>query len=227
MQDKEKYPIRGGGSEPFLIYKRLRGQEQAFIDLIINPEIVHYCLEQLYNFCYENTRRIYEQIPGKIMITYVSEDMGEQDNLMYSPEQIRKFFLPGMKKMIELAHEAGTYVMHHNDGAIRKILPDLIEAGIDILNPVQWRCKGMERKKLKKDFGNKLVFHGAMDNQYTLAFGSEEEICQEVIDNINILGKDGGYILAPCHNIQAISSPKKIISMYKTVLYNSNYINSK
>ena len=79
IEGNEMYPIRGGGSEPFLIYKSLRGQEQAFMDLVEHPEIVHYCLDKLFDLAYENTRRIYEQIPGQVMITYVAEDMGGQD----------------------------------------------------------------------------------------------------------------------------------------------------
>lgn len=213
---KEDYPIRGGGSEPFLLYKNLRGQEQAFMDLILNPEMVHYCLDKLFHLAYENTRRIYEQIPGKVMITYVAEDLGSQEGLLFSPAQIREFLLPRMKRMIDLAHQAGAYVFHHSDGAIRDILPDLIEAGIDVLNPIQWRCKGMDREGLKRDFGDKVVFHGGVDNQYTLAFGTVEQVRQEVIDNLRILGNGGGYILAPCHNIQAISPPENIVAMYDT-----------
>lgn len=215
IKGKEKYPIRGGGSEPFLTYKNLRGQEQAFMDLILNPGIVHYCLDKLFDLCYENTRRIYERIPGKVMITCVAEDLGAQEDLMYSPQQIREFLIPGMKRMIDLAHQAGAFVFHHDDGAIRKILPDMIEAGIDVLNPVQWPCKGMEREGLKQDFGDKLIFHGGVDNQHTLPFGSVEEVRKEVFDNLRILGEGGGYILAPCHNIQAVSPPENIIAMYE------------
>ena len=211
-----KYPISGGGSEPFLTYKNLRGQEQAFIDLSINPEIVHFCLDNLFDLCYENTLRIYEQIPGKVTVSYIAEDLGAQDDLMYSPAHINEFFIPGMKRMIDLAHQAGAFVFHHNDGAIRKIIPSMIEAGIDILNPIQWRCKGMERESLKRDFGDKLIFHGGVDNQYTLAFGSVEEVRQEVTYNLSILGEGGGYILAPCHNIQAVSPPENIVAMYQT-----------
>jgi uroporphyrinogen decarboxylase len=216
IQTLEEYPIRGGGSEPFLVYKYLRGDAQAFIDLIEHPEMVHFCMEKIYTYSYENTRRIYERIPGKVQITYVAEDLGAQDDLMYSPEQIREFFLPGMKKMIQLAHEAGAFVFHHDDGAIRKIIPDLIEAGIDALNPVQWRCKGMERGGLKRDFGTSLIFHGGVDNQYTLPFGSPDEVRREVAENISILGKDGGYIIAPCHNIQSVTSPENIEALYET-----------
>ena len=135
---------------------------------------------------------------------------------MYSQAHIREFFIPRMKKVMDLAHQAGAFVFHHSDGAIRKIIPDMIESGIDILNPIQWRCKGMEREALKRDFGNKLIFHGGVDNQYTLAFGSVEEVRKEVMDNIRILGKGGGYILAPCHNIQAVSPPENIVAMYET-----------
>lgn len=194
----------------------MRGEEQAFIDLIENPEIVHYCLDKLFDLAYENTRRIYETIPGKVLITYVAEDLGSQTGLMYSPAQIREFLLPRMKRMMDLARQNGAFVFHHSDGAIRPILPDLVEAGIHVLNPVQWRCPGMDREGLKRDFGDKLIFHGAMDNQYTLPFGTVEEVRQEVLDNYRILGQGGGYILAPCHNIQSITPPENIVAMYET-----------
>ncbi len=212
----ERRPIKGGGSEPFLDYCALRGREQAFMDLVLHPEIVHYCLDKLFDLCYENTRRLYEAIPGKVLITHIAEDLGSQESLMFSPAQIREFLLPRMKRMIDLVHEAGAYVHFHSDGAIRDILPDMIDLGIDILNPIQWRCKGMDREGLKRDFGDRLIFHGGMDNQYTLAFGTVEEVRQEVRDNLRILGKGGGYILAPCHNIQSVSPPENIVAMYET-----------
>lgn len=212
---QEMYPIRGGGSEPFLIYKHLRGQEQAFIDLIEHPDIVHYCLNKLFDLAYENTVRIYEQIPGKVVLSYVAEDMGGQNDLMLSPTHIREFLLPGMKRMIDLAHEAGAFVFHHNDGNCRRIIPDMIEAGIDLLNPIQWWSTGMDRAELKRDFGDKVIFHGAMDNQHTLPFGSREDVRQEVLENLDILGKGGGYILAPCHNIQSITPPENVVAMYE------------
>jgi uroporphyrinogen decarboxylase len=92
----------------------------------------------------------------------------------------------------------------------------MISLGIDVLNPIQWRCAGMEREELKRDFGDDVIFHGAVDNQYTLAFGSVEEVRTEVEENIEILGDGGGYILAPCHNIQAVSPPENIVAMYET-----------
>jgi uroporphyrinogen decarboxylase len=211
----EEYPIKGGGSEPFLTYKKLRGEEQAFIDLIENPDIVRYCLGKLFDLAYENTVRTYEQIPGKVTLTYVSEDMGGQADLLFSPAHIREFLLPGMKRMIDLAHQAGAFVFHHNDGNCRRIIPDMIEAGIDILNPIQWRSTGMDREELKREFGDEVVFHGAMDNQHTLPFGNPAEVRREVLENLQILGRGGGYILAPCHNIQPITPVENILAMYE------------
>jgi len=123
VRGKEDYPVKGGGSEPFLVYKELRGEQQAYLDLITNPEIVQYCLDKLFDLAYQNTLRIMESIPDRVNICYIAEDMGSQKDLMFSPKHIRTFLFPGMKRMIELAHSAGAYVFHHNDGNIVRILP--------------------------------------------------------------------------------------------------------
>ncbi len=214
LRGKDHLPVMAGGSEPFLTYCHLRGQEQAYVDMIESPEMVHYGLENLYRLCYTTTQRIYEQIPGRVTATSVSEDMGTQESLLFSPAQIRQFFFPHMKRMMDLVHQGGAYVMTHSDGAVRAIIPELIALGMDILDPVQWRCRGMEREGLKRDFGDRIVFHGAMDNQYTMAFGSEAEIRREVRDNIRILGEGGGFILGPCHNLQPVTAPELVVAMY-------------
>jgi len=211
----EEYPIRGGGSEPFLIYCRLRGMEQAFVDMVLNPEMVHYCLDKLFGLCYEITTRVYEQIPGKVLFSYVAEDMGSQKGLMFSRKHIREFLLPRMKRMIDLVHQGGAFAFHHNDGNCREIIPDMIEAGIDILNPIQWRSDDMDREGLKRDFGDQIIFHGGVDNQQTLPFGTVEDVKEEVLDNLRILGAGEGYILAPCHNIQSITPPENVVAMYE------------
>ena len=107
--------------------------------------------------------------------------------------------------------------MHHDDGAIRTCFPTLIEAGIDILNPVQWRCHGMEREGLARDFGSQLIFHGGMDNQQTLPFGSAAAVREQVAENIRIFRNTKGYILAPCHHIQANTPTENIVAMYAAV----------
>jgi uroporphyrinogen decarboxylase len=135
---------------------------------------------------------------------------------MMSPRHIRAFLLPGMKRMIDLIHQNGAYVFHHDDGNCRRMLPELIDAGIDLLNPIQWRCSGMGREELKRDFGERLVFHGGMDNQVTLPFGTADDVRREVRDNLRILGEGGGYILAPCHNIQPLTPVENVVAMYET-----------
>lgn len=216
VRGREHRVIRGGGSEPFLTYKSLRGEQQAFIDLLANPEIVRYCLGKMFDFCYEFTRRIFETVPGAVSITYVAEDLGGQEGLMYSPEQIREFLLPGMRRMNDLTRQHGSHAFFHSDGAVRDILPDIIAIGAEVLNPIQWRCPGMARETLKADFGAQLVFHGGVDNQHTLPFGSRSGVETEVIDNLRILGAGGGYILAPCHNLQPITPPENIVALYET-----------
>jgi uroporphyrinogen decarboxylase len=213
---KEDYPILAGHYEPFLIYKDLRGQQNAFMDLVEKPELVHFCMDKLFDLCFTEIQRMYEQIPGKVMLSYVAEDMGGQEDLMMSPVHIRQFLLPKMEQIIDYIHSHGAYVFHHNDGSIRRILPDMIAAGIDILNPIQWRSKNMDRRELKKDFGNNVVLHGAVDNQHTLPFGSQADVRAEVLENLKILGNGGGYILAPCHNIQPITPIENILTMYET-----------
>ncbi len=215
---KEDYPVQGGGSQPFLIYKDLRGMQQAYMDLIENPELVHYCLDKMFGFCYDDTVRIYETLPGRIDLSMVAEDFGGQERLLFSRQHILEFLLPRMKRMMDLAHESGVYVYFHSDGAIREVLPDLIAAGIDILNPIQWRCRGMARDGLKHDFGDKVILHGGVDNQHTLPFGSVNDVRAEVRYNLEVMGAGGGYILAPCHNIQAISPPENVVALYEAGL---------
>ena len=213
---QEKRPIRGGGSEPFLRYAALRGQEQAYMDLVLNPPMVHYCLDRLFDLAYQDTLRIFETIPHKVMITYVAEDLGSQEGLLFSIAHIREFLFPRMKRMMDLARQHGSHVFTHSDGAVRPVIADLIALGVEVLNPIQWRCKGMEREGLKRDFGGRLIFHGGVDNQHTLPFGSAGDVRREVRDNLRILGAGGGYILAPCHNIQSITPMANVVAMYET-----------
>lgn len=223
LAGKDEYPVWASGWEPFLRYKYMRGEQQAFIDLIDNPAIVEFCMEKLFLFFYEKTARTLEQARGKVLLYGMGEDLGSQSSLLYSPEHIRTYFLPLHKRMIDMAHQAGCYVSFHSDGAIRKILPDLIELGVDLLDPIQWRCDDMERAALKRDFGGRLVLHGGMDNQFTLPFGTVVDVRQEVLDNIRLLGYDGRYVLGPCHNIQYVGPAENIVAMYDTAYEHGRY----
>ncbi len=212
----EDLPIRAGRSQPFQTYVNLRGIEKAYIDLAGNREYAEYCLDKLFDFAYENTRRIFETIPDVVTISYVAEDFGSQENLLFSPRIIRNIFVPRMKRMIDLVHEGGAYAFFHSDGAIREIIPNMIAAGIDALGPLQWRAKGMDRAGLKADFGDQVILRGGVDNQQTIPFGSADDVRQEVLDNLRILGAGGGYILAPCHNMQPVTPIENVIALYET-----------
>ena len=215
VRGHEEYPTCGGGSQPFLTYTELRGLELAYRDLIANREFVEYCLDRLFDMAYELTERVYAALPGQVLLSMVAEDFGSQNGLLFSPRVIREVFIPRMKRIADLAHSAGVYVITHSDGAVRKIIPELVAMGADLLNPIQWRCTGMDRAELKRDFGDQLVFHGGVDNQQTLAFGTADDVRAEVADNLRLLGAGGGYILAPCHNIQAVSPPENVVALYE------------
>lgn len=208
--------IEGCYVAPFFWHNYVRGLEQSCMDLIAEPELTEYILERITQFCWEYATRFFEAGRGKIHITQVTDDYGSQHGLMISEECYRRWFKPIQRKFINLAHTAGILVMHHDDGAIRPIIPDLIELGVDILNPIQHVCPGMELAGLKRDFGDKLCFHGGVDNQDVLPHGSIAAVRREVRDCIATLGKDGGYILAPCHNIQPVTPVENILAMYET-----------
>jgi uroporphyrinogen decarboxylase len=211
------YPILGGCYEPFYLYCRLRGMEQALADLAVNPAVAEAALERIYYIHESVIRRTLEAAHGRIDFIYVAEDLGTQDTLLMSPVSFRRFLKPWMRKMIDLAHSLGAKVMHHDDGAIRPLLPELIEIGIDVLNPIQWRCAGMGREELARDFGKSLVFHGGVDNQRTLPFGTPDDVRREVADNIRIFRQGKGYVVAPCHNLQPNTSTENILALYEAV----------
>ncbi|MGO8817638.1 MAG: uroporphyrinogen decarboxylase family protein [Terriglobia bacterium] len=211
------YPILGGCYEPFYLYCRLRGMEQALADLGVNPAVAEAALERIYYIHEVIIRRTLEAAGGLVDFVYVAEDLGTQDTLLMSPASFRRFLKPWMQKMIDLIHSFGVKVMHHDDGAIRPLLPELIEIGVDVLNPIQWRCKGMEREGLTRDFGKSLVFHGGVDNQQTLPFGTPDDVKREVAENIRIFSKGKGYIVGPCHNLQPNTPTANILAMYEAV----------
>jgi uroporphyrinogen decarboxylase len=128
-----------------------------------------------------------------------------------------QFYREPTQKAIDLAKSFGIQVFHHDDGDIRKLLPRLVEMGMQVLNPIQWRCGDWDLDWLKDEFGQDLCFHGGIDNQHTLPFGTVDDVVAEVRRIKNTLGKDGtGLIIAPCHNIQAITPVENIVAMYQT-----------
>lgn len=145
----------------------------------------------------------------------LTDDLGSQTCPLISLSIYKEFLMPHHKAMIGLCKEYGIKVFHHDDGSMRQFIPYLFEMGIDILNPIQHNCPEMDMNELKEQFGTKICFHGAVDNQSVLPFGTTEEVRQEVRRCIDALASDKtGYILAPCHNIQSCTPIENIIAMY-------------
>ena len=211
------YPILGASYEPFYLYCRMRGMEQALEDLFQNPAVVDATMERIYEIHATIVRRALEAAGDLIDFVYVAEDLGTQESLLMSPKAFRRFVKPWLARMAELVHGYGVKVFHHDDGAIRPLLQDLVGIGIDLLNPIQWRCRGMERQGLARDFGKSLVFHGGIDNQQTLPFGSPEDVRKEVSENLKIFRNCRGYVVSPCHNIQANTPTRNIVALYEAV----------
>lgn len=208
--------IRGGHYEPFLLYCAMRGMEQAYMDLVEGPEIAEAILAKLLEFHLEYNRRIFHAGGGKIQLFLLAEDLGGQHGPLFSLETYRRFLLPGQVRMAELARSYGARIFYHTDGAARIFLPDLIEhVRIDLLNPLQWRCPGMELPELVRDYARHIVFHGGIDNQHTLPFGTEQEVRQQVRWIAGIMKQHKArWICAPCHNIQAVSPVQNVLAMY-------------
>ncbi len=211
------FPIVAGCYEPFYLYCRLRGMERALEDLAAEPRIAEAILERIHEIHASLIRRMLERVGKCADLTYVAEDLGTQDSLLMSPALFRRFLKPRLASMIDLVHSFGVKVFHHDDGAIRPVIPDLIEIGVDILNPIQWRCRGMDRRELARDFGGALIFHGGVDNQQTLPFGTSEDVRREVESNIEAFRECRGYVVAPCHNIQANTPTENILALYDAV----------
>jgi uroporphyrinogen decarboxylase len=216
------YPIVSAAFEPFYLYSRLRGMDHALEDLAVNPELVDAAMERIFEIHAGITNRVLDACGDRIDFIYVAEDLGTQQSLLMSPKAFRRSVKPWLKRMIDLAHSRGVRAFHHDDGAIRALLPDLVEIGIDLLNPIQWRCRGMDRESLADEFGHQVVFHGGVDNQYTLPFGTAEDVRRQVRENIEIFKNCKGYIVCPCHNIQANTPTANIVALYEAVHGASN-----
>ncbi|OGO79886.1 MAG: hypothetical protein A2Y21_05745 [Clostridiales bacterium GWC2_40_7] len=211
------YAIEAGYMAPFYMYTNIRGLEQTLVDLAADEEFADYIIGRICDFLYDYHKRLFEASNGKIDISQVTDDFGTQTGLMISTAMFDRYFKQHYQRLIKLVKNYNIRVFHHDDGAIMPIIPRLVDVGIQILNPIQWHLPGMDLQQLKHSFGKELCFHGGIDNQYVLPFGSADDVKMEVKTCLDILGRDGtGYILAPCHNIQSITPIENIVTMYKT-----------
>jgi len=148
---------------------------------------------------------------------WIGDDVGAQNSMLMSPKMWRKFLKPRMANFIsELkAINPQVKVAYHTDGQVYPIIPDLVEIGLDVLNPVQ--PASMDPLKLKQEYGDKLCFWGSIDEQYTLPFGSPADVQNEVLTRLKTLGKNGGLILGPTHHVQLDTSLENFWAMINTI----------
>jgi uroporphyrinogen decarboxylase len=150
-------------------------------------------------------------------VVAVSDDLGGQNALLFSPDLFRKVYKPRLSRLI--AHikklKPGIYVYMHSDGAIFDIIPDLIEAGIDALNPVQFTATGMDPARLKQTFGDDLAFWGGGIDNEVLSRGTPKDVEAQVRQQILALGQGGGYVFASVHNISAEVPPENVVALFE------------
>ena len=173
------------------------GMENALMNMIANPEIYEAVDAKIMEFYLKANEIFYEATKGRLNAVLIGNDMGSQRGLMLSPDMVRRFIIPGCKKLVEQAHSYGLKVIYHSCGSIVDIIPDLIEAGVDIIHPIQALAAGMEPQGLKEKFGDKVSFCGGVDTQDLLVNGTPEDVQKKVKELRTIFPT--GLIISPSH----------------------------
>ncbi len=215
------YPFTVGYLAPGWFAWEVRGMSQFMIDCLERKAIAEAILMHICDFGYEYFKKIIETVKdyiGKnVHCIHLADDWGTQQGLLMSPSIFDDFFAPHYRRIIDLAHSAGMKVEFHSCGSAIKIFPRFIDVGVDIMNPIQTSAKDMIPLKIKKEFGKELVFSGGIDVQQVLPKFTPNEVKKEVISMLESMGKNGGYIPGPSHNIQAGTPPENVVAMYEAI----------
>jgi len=192
----------------------LRGMDNLLVDFLINPDLVKTLLDILVDIRCEQAKRFTE---AGVDILRLGDDVGSQKGMLMSPEVWRKWLKPGLEKVIKSAREVNPeiHIFYHSDGYIEPIIPELIEIGVDILNPVQPEC--MDPAKLKREYGYKLAFWGTVSCQRTMPFGTPEDVINEVKLRIKTVGENGGLLIAPTHILEPDVSWENVLAFFEGV----------
>ena len=198
----------------FEMYWRLRGMENTLVDMASEPEFAYTMLGRCVDFSIELSERACARFPLDWLWT--GDDVAWQNSMIMSPESWRSLIKPHMARVFEVGKKYNLWVAYHCCGALRPIIPDLIEIGLDVLNPVQGNCPGMDPLELKAEFGEQLTFMGGLDTQYLLPNGSVSEVRRET-DRLlaGMTAGGGGYILAASHTIPPETPDDNIFAMYE------------
>lgn len=193
----------------------LRGMEQAYVDLRWNPEIADAILGHIREYFLEYNRRVFEAAQGRIDIFMMGDDFGTQTGPMFDVRTWRRFFKEGFRAYIELAHRYGIKVMHHTCGSVVELIPEFIECGLDILQSLQPGAAGMDLARLKREFGRDLCFHGSVDIQQVLPYGTRTQIWEMVRQRVEAGRPGGGFILGTAHNIQPDTPTENVLALFE------------
>ncbi len=208
------------GGNPFEIYCWMTGLEEAFINTLVNPELVKCALAHITGFFEKKLEFSMKEAGELIDIVFMADDLGSQNGLLMSRDSYCEIIQPFHRKLADCAKRINPNVkiMFHSDGAVFDILPDLIDAGIDIHEAVQTDAAGMDPERLKSTYGDKLCFHGAISVQALLPYSNAAKVQEESERLVKILGRNGGYIPAPAHAIQTGTPPENVFAMMEGVL---------
>jgi len=203
----------------------LRGIEKLYEDMTLNLKIIDYLAARISEWQIEFWDNVLTAIGEYIQIVQIGDDLGHQDGLLFSPEIYRRYYKPRERAIISsIKKKTNAKIYFHSCGAIYEVIPDLIEIGVDILNPVQISARGMDSKKLKKEFGKDITFWGGgCDPQKILPYGSPKDVEEEVKKRIDDFAPGGGFVFASVHNIQAKVPPENIVTMYEAALKYGKY----
>jgi uroporphyrinogen decarboxylase len=218
--------IKGLCAGIFEMHQRLRGMTNALLEPFIYPDFSDRLAGKIADLKIEFWEMALDQLADVVDIVAEGDDFGTQDSQLIDPDQFRMFYKPHITRIMQSIKRKAPQakIMFHSCGNVRPILPDFIEIGIDILNPVHITAVGMEPVQLKKDFGKEMVFWGGgVDTQHVLPSGSTGVVTDNVKRNIDALAPGGGFVFATVHNIQAEVPPPNIMAMWNTLMDYGKY----
>jgi uroporphyrinogen decarboxylase len=215
--------IIGGGI--FEQPARTMGLENFLMALVTEPRFADRMMEQITDIYIESCNNYLEQVGKYLQVFMYWDDVSGQDGWLISPHIYRKMIKPKQRRLLEaIKSKTDARVYYHGCGAVYDLIPDLIELGFDILNPVQVSARGMDTKRLKEEYGKDIVFWGGgVDTQRVLPFGAPEEVADEVKRRIDDLAPGGGFVFAAVHNIQPRVPPENIVTLFETALGYGKY----
>ncbi len=194
----------------------MRGMKEIFTDLRANPEIAKCIFEHVVEYFLEYDRRVFEAADGLIDIFMMGDDFGMQNGPMMPDRMWSEFLEEGFRKFIRLAHEHGIVVMHHTCGSVRTLIPLFIRDGLDVLQSLQPRAKGMELGPLKKEFGQRISFHGSVDIQHTMPRGKPADVRTEVAERMSAGKPGGGFVICTAHNLQVDVPTRNVLALIES-----------